>query len=128
MRIIYFDGVCNLCNGFVDFIIERDPEHKFHFASLQGRTARERLRQQDLGLDSVILSDDGKIFKKSKAVLMILNGLGPFFKIVSMIGNILPIQFTDFAYDFIAKYRYTFFGQKNSCRIPTAAEKSYFLD
>ncbi len=128
MRIIYFDGICNLCNGFVDFVIKHDPEHKFHFASLQGPTAQKQLSPQDLGLDSVVLSVDGKIYKKSKAVLLIFHELGFFYKIIGTIFSILPSAITDFIYDLIARNRYAFFGKKNSCRIPTTAEKSYFLD
>lgn len=128
MRIIYFDGICNLCNGFVDFVIRHDPEHQFHFASLQGTTAHSQLNPQDLGLDSVVLFLDGKIYKKSKAVLLIFRELGFFYKIIGTIFSIFPRAITDFIYDLIARNRYAFFGKKNSCRIPTTAEKSYFLD
>jgi predicted DCC family thiol-disulfide oxidoreductase YuxK len=128
MRIIYFDGICNLCNGFVDFIIRQDSEKKFYFASLQGLTAQKELQPQDLGLGSVILSVNGKIFKKSQAVLMILNDLGPTLKIISILGSYLPIGVCDFIYDFVAKNRYRFFGKKETCRLPTPDERAHFLD
>ncbi len=127
MRIIYFDGVCNLCNGFVDFVIRQDSMNKFYFASLQGTTAQKELSIQDLGLDTVILSIDGVVSKKSQAVLIIFNELGPFFKIISLLGNCLPTVACDLIYDFVAKNRYRFFGQKETCRVPTASERSRFL-
>ncbi len=128
MRIIYFDGVCNLCNGFVDFVIRQDLSNKFYFASLQGTTAQKELLAQDLGLDTVILSTNGVVSKKSQAVLLIFKELGLFFKIISLLGNCLPTVACDFIYDLIAKNRYRFFGQKETCRLPTAAERSRFLD
>ena len=128
MRIIYFDGICNLCNGFVDFVINQDRLNKFYFASLQSQTALKDLKIQDLSLDTVILSIDGVVFKKSQAVLLIFKELGPFFRIISMIGNCLPTAASDLIYDFIAKNRYRFFGQKQTCRLPTVAERSKFLD
>ena len=127
MRIIYFDGVCNLCNGFVDFVISQDLSNEFYFASLQGTTAQKELPIQDLRLDTVILSTNGVVSKKSQAVLMIFKELGPFFKIISVLGNCLPTVACDLIYDFVAKNRYRFFGQKETCRIPTASERSKFL-
>jgi predicted DCC family thiol-disulfide oxidoreductase YuxK len=128
MRIIYFDGVCNLCNGFVDFVIRQDSQNTFYFAPLQGTTAQKELLTQDLGLDTVILSSNGVVSKKSQAVLMIFKELGPFFKIISALGNCLPTVFCDLIYDIVAKNRYRLFGQKETCRLPTAAERSRFLD
>jgi predicted DCC family thiol-disulfide oxidoreductase YuxK len=128
MRIIYFDGICNLCNGFVDFVVSQDSLNTFYFAPLQGATAKKQLNPQDLGLDTVVLSIDGDILKKSQAVLHIFKELGLFLKIVSFVGNCLPTVFCDLIYDFIAKNRYRFFGQKETCRLPTAVERSRFLD
>jgi predicted DCC family thiol-disulfide oxidoreductase YuxK len=128
MRIIYFDGICNLCNGFVDYIIQHDLDHKFHFASLQSRSAQKELLPQDLRLDSVVLSENGLIFRKSEAVLKIFGELGLTFKIISIAGKIAPVGFANLIYDIIAKNRYRFFGQRTTCRIPTTDEKLYFLD
>ena len=84
MRIIYFDGVCNLCNGFVDFVIQRDKKRTFSYAALQGKSALLNLSNQDLGLDSVVLLYDGSVLKKSAAVLKILKELGFFYKFISI--------------------------------------------
>ncbi len=128
MRIIYFDGVCNLCNGFVDFVIQRDKKRTFSYAALQGKSALLNLSNQDLGLDSVILLYDGSVLKKSAAVLKILKELGFFYKFISILGGFLPQTFCDLIYDLIAKNRYHLFGQKNTCRLPTAEERHFFLD
>jgi predicted DCC family thiol-disulfide oxidoreductase YuxK len=128
MRIIYFDGVCNLCNGFVDFVIQRDTNRQFKYATLQGTSALQNLSNQDLGLDSVVLLYDGNTFKKSKAVLKIFQELNWFYKAIAIVGALLPTVLCDFLYDLVAKNRYSFFGKKKSCRLPSAAERSLFLD
>lgn len=128
MRIIYFDGICNLCNGFVDFVIQRDTKQQFKYAALQGTSASQNLSLQDLSLDSVVLLFDGVVLKKSAAVLKIFQELNSFYKIIALLGALIPTFICDFLYDFIAKNRYTFFGKKNTCRLPTAAERSLFID
>lgn len=128
MRIIYFDGVCNLCNGFVDFVIQRDKEHQFFFAPLQGPSAQQNLNSQDLSLDSVVLFDHGTTYKKSRAVLKILSLLGAGYKFISLIGSIFPEFILNMLYDFIARNRYKIFGQKTTCRRPTQEEQKLFLD
>jgi predicted DCC family thiol-disulfide oxidoreductase YuxK len=128
MRIIYFDGVCNLCNGFVDFVIRRDKKHLFHFSALQGNSAREHLNPLDLGLDSVIYFDKGHVYKKSNAVLKITYELGGGYRLLSKLASVFPVFVLNFIYDFIAKNRYVFFGKKNTCRLPIAEERKLFLD
>jgi predicted DCC family thiol-disulfide oxidoreductase YuxK len=128
MRIIYFDGICNLCNGFVDFIIQNDPLHNFMFAPLQGQTALKQLSPQDLGLETVIYSKDTHIFRKSAAVIEILYDLGGFYRFCVRLIRWVPISILDQIYDFIAKNRYQLFGQKKTCRLPTESEKKQFLN
>lgn len=128
MRIIYFDGVCNLCNGFVDFVIQRDKKHLFHFAPLQGKSAQQLLSHQDLGLDSVVYYDNGQVYKKSIAVLKIASEIGAGYLFFSKLASVLPIFILNFFYDFIAKNRYLFFGKKQTCRLPTHEERKLFLD
>jgi len=128
MRIIYFDGVCNLCNGFVDFVIQRDKEHLFQFAPLQGKSALQLLNHQDLGLDSVVYYDNGQVYKKSIAVLKIAGELSTGYRFFSKLASLLPIFILNFFYDFIAKNRYLFFGKKQTCRLPTLEERKLFLD
>ncbi len=127
-RIIFFDGVCSLCNGFVDFILERDKKHLFSFASLQGEHAKLKLNKQDLGLGSVVLSEDDKTYYKSTAVLRIFFALGGGWTMLSLTLSVIPVFLRDKVYDQIAKNRYRLFGKHDSCRLPTQDEKAYFLD
>lgn len=127
-RIIFFDGVCPLCNGFVDFVLKRDIQHHFFFCSLQAKTAQQLLNAQDLSLDSVVYSEDGKIFKKSKAVLRILFYMGSYWSLLSILLSIFPRFIADFFYDFVANNRYRWFGKYDTCTLPTPEQKQYFLD
>jgi predicted DCC family thiol-disulfide oxidoreductase YuxK len=126
--IIFFDGVCNLCNGFVDFLIRRDTQKKLSFASLQGETARENLPSEKIkSLSSVILWDNGVIYEESAAVLRVFFYLGGCWKLF-LIFHVVPQALRDFVYRWVAKNRYHWFGQKETCRLPTDQEKSRFLD
>jgi predicted DCC family thiol-disulfide oxidoreductase YuxK len=127
-QIIFFDGVCNLCNGFIDFVVTRDPEHNFKFAPLQGETAKRHLPNSiSIGLRSVVLWTQGQYFEKSDAILMILPQLGGGWRIFRL-GWIFPRFFRDWIYDFVARNRYRFFGKRDSCRLPTPEERALFLD
>jgi predicted DCC family thiol-disulfide oxidoreductase YuxK len=126
--IIFFDGVCNLCNNFVDLVISIDETHIFRFASLQGETAKKLLAPQDYTkLNSVVLYTPKKVLTKSSAVIEILKSLGGAWKAVGIFGA-LPATVTDVLYDMTAKYRYKIFGKKETCRIPTKEERALFLD
>ena len=128
--VVLFDGVCNLCNGTVNFIIDRDPTGKLRFASLQSDFGQKV--SSDYGLrpnqmDSVILLKDDKVFEKSEAILRIagmLNGLWPAFGIF----RILPRGLRDAVYNLIARNRYSWFGRSDACRIPTKDLQYRFLD
>lgn len=128
--IILFDGVCNLCNSSVNFIIKHDPEAQFLFASLQSDAAKKLLLQHNskkITLNSIILIEKGKIYKKSTAALKIakhLNGLYP----ITYIFILIPPFVRDFVYDYIAKNRYKWFGKKESCSIASPTLKNRFLD
>lgn len=123
--IIFFDGVCNLCNHFVNFLLRQDRLKVFKFASLQGNTAKECSLSNDLS--SIILVEGEKSYQKSAAILRVLYRLGGFFKIFYFV-NILPNGLLDLAYDFVAKNRYHLFGKRSSCRLPLPDEKNRFLD
>ena len=128
-KIIFFDGVCHLCNRFVDFVIQQDPEHQFYFAPLQGITAQKLLGNERVQkLDSVIYSEGLEIFEKSDAVSRILKQLPPPYKILGSILSAFPGSARDLIYQLVAKNRYQWFGEKDSCRIPTASERAQFLD
>jgi len=125
VQIIFFDGVCNLCNGFVDFVMRFDRHHQFQFASLQGETAKKLLPEKfHQELSTVVLLKDGKVNTKATAVLLVLQELGAVWKFF-WIFNYFP--FKDFFYNLIAKNRYCLFGKRKSCRLPTDEEAHLFL-
>lgn len=128
--VILFDGVCNLCHGLVQFIIQRDPQARFRFASLQS-AAGQRLLPAGLNPDpdnpeSVVLVEDGRIYTHSDAVLRVLDRLGGGWKLLSA-ARILPRGLRDAAYRFVARNRYRWFGRQNECWLPTPELKARFL-
>jgi predicted DCC family thiol-disulfide oxidoreductase YuxK len=126
MNVILFDGVCNLCNGFVNFIIDQDKKGVFKFASLQSSCAEKLLNEDFQELNTVILFDGTHFYKKSDAVFQIAKQL-PNFKWVAVF-RFLPKFISDGLYDLVAKNRYRFFGKRETCRIPTKDLQSRFLD
>ncbi len=127
--IIFFDGVCNLCNDSINFIIARDKNDHFLVGALQDPVSQRVLAKYQVRpdyLDSLVLLEDGQIFYKSTAALKIARKLaGPWAIFYPLIK--LPRRWRDWVYDWIAKNRYRWFGKKNTCRIPTKAEQSKFL-
>lgn len=127
--VIYFDGVCNLCNFFVDFVIQRDPEGLFLFAPLQGVTAQKQLGEHSQQLKSVLVkTEDNLILKESDAVLFVLKRLSRGWALFSCLAKILPGFFRDWIYKKIAENRYSLFGKRDNCRLPTRGEAQRFLD
>lgn len=129
-KIVLFDGVCNVCNGFVQFIIEKDRKNIFQFASLQSDIGKKLLLERNIDInliDSVILIEPNVAYYiKSDAALEIgrnLKGYRTFSKILSLI----PRSLRDIVYDFIARNRYAWFGKKEECMVPTPEIKSKFL-
>lgn len=131
-HIILFDGVCNLCNGAVRFVIKRDPAGKFKFASLQSDAGQTLLRQyaipEDKELKSFIYIRNGKYLKQSSAALQVLRELGGIWKLAAGILGIVPRSWRDFAYNVIARRRYRIFGRKDTCIVPAAGLKQRFLE
>ena len=127
-KIILFDGVCNLCNGIVKFIIRFDSNAKFKFSSLQSGYAQKLLSSaaEIKTADSVIYLRDGLIHMRSNAALYILKDLGGFWKVFTLFF-ILPRFIRDFLYNIIAKYRYRIFGKRESCMVPTPEIERRFL-
>ncbi len=127
MKIIFFDGVCGLCDGFVNFILKIDKEKKFIFSPLQSDFARLNLSQEYTDdLKTLVLMKDGKLYIKSWAIIHILLEIGGIWKI-ALIGKLFPRFLLDSLYDLVAKYRYKTFGKKKNCRLPTPEEKSRFV-
>lgn len=119
-HIILFDGICNLCNSSVQFILKRDAQSIFSFAPLQSDPAKSLLEDRNIDaskMDSIVYVQGGNVFTKSTAALKIckkLNGLWP----LLYIFIIIPRPLRDAVYDWIAKNRYQWFGKKDSCSMP----------
>lgn len=127
MNVIFFDGVCGLCNGFVDFIMKIDREGKFKFSPLQSQYAKTTLPPEfTANLDSVVVQLDGKTLRKSKAVFAVLKKLGGVWGAAGTLG-VLPEGFLNKAYDLVAEHRYKIFGKKETCRLPTPEERARFV-
>lgn len=127
--VIFFDGYCNLCNGAVQFTIERDRKNIFHFASLQSDYAQEKLTPfaiQPKQGESMVLLENGKIYERSTAALRVakqLSGAWPL-----LYGFIIiPTFIRDAVYDYVGKNRYKWFGKQESCWVPTPELKAKFL-
>ena len=130
---ILFDGVCNLCNGFVQFIIRHDPKGRFRFVALQSEAAQTLLAAHGLpptpptvAPDSVLLLSQGQLYSHSTAVLRIAQGLGGVWQLAGA-GRVLPRAWRDALYRFVARHRYRWFGRQESCPVPTPELKARFL-
>lgn len=127
-NIVFFDGVCGVCNAGVDFLIKIDSKNQLFFAPLQGKTASKQIDPTYIKqLDTLILYKDSKVYLKSAAVFQIIKIIGKWYKIF-LFFQVFPLKWTDGCYDFIAKNRYQWFGKKETCRIPTLQERNRFLD
>jgi predicted DCC family thiol-disulfide oxidoreductase YuxK len=127
--VILFDGVCNLCNTAVQFVIERDPTSVFRFAALQsdfGQAILEKNGVNTEGLDSIILVENGHVYDRSTAALRIAKRLSGGIKFLS-IFLIVPKPVRDFFYKIIARNRYRWFGKQETCWLPTKELKARFL-
>ena len=127
--ILLFDGICNLCNDSVQFILKKDQKEQFLFASLQSDAAEKLLlqyKEKKIGMDSIVLIEDGKVYQKSAAVLKICRHLNWPWRIF-LVGGYLPKSLTDKLYDLIAKNRYRWFGKKDSCTMMMPEYKNRFI-
>ncbi len=127
-RIVLFDGVCNFCNGAVNFIIRNDPEKRFRFAPLQSEIGQKLRAKFDIGeeVDSIILVEDDEAFMHSSAALRVARGLGGIWSL-GYAFIIVPAFIRDWFYKLFAKYRYKLFGKKDVCMIPTPEVRERFL-
>ena len=126
--ILFFDGVCNLCNSFINFIIKFDRKGKIKVASLQGESAKELIPSHFLkNLDTVILYKDGKFYTRTNAAIRALLEINNLFLPLAIL-LVIPSFIRDPFYKVVAAYRYKWFGRRDICRLPTPEEKSYFLD
>lgn len=127
--VIFFDGVCNLCNASVQFVIAHDKKDQFKFTALQGDYAKEVLSKFNADpqkLNTILLLQEGRLYTKSSAALRVagkLNGLIPLLYVFLLV----PKFIRDWFYDIIAKNRYQWWGRQESCWVPTPELKSKFI-
>lgn len=129
LPIVLFDGVCNLCNGSVQFLLKRDPEGRFRFASLQSDAGRSLMAKHGLDADrlsSVALIEDGRVWQESSAALRIARHLPGAWKLLRVFA-IVPRPLRDALYRWIARNRYRWFGKTETCWLPTPELKARFL-
>jgi len=129
-KIILFDGVCNLCDSAVQFVIQHDTKDVFRFVALQSELGHQIIKHIGINtqnIDSIILYEPGiAYYYKSEAALQITRNLGGFFHF-GTIFKIIPTSIANQLYDYIAKNRYKWYGKKESCMIPTTELKAKFL-
>ena len=130
MAVVLFDGVCNLCNALVRFVIARDPNAHFQFAALTSDAAKRLLQAAGASSalpDSVVLVDEGRVFIRSDAALRIARRLRFPWRLAYTL-RIVPRGLRDRLYDLIVSRRYRWFGRRDSCLVPSPAIRKRFLD
>ena len=128
--IVIYDGVCNLCNFTVRFLIKLDHKHRLHFAHLQSNTSTNILEKNNIdsgNINSVAFAAEGRVFLKSEAIFEILRVIGFPWNIFLFL-KVFPIKFLDNVYDIVAANRYKWFGKNDYCLIPTAQLQKRFID
>jgi predicted DCC family thiol-disulfide oxidoreductase YuxK len=129
-RVVLFDGVCNLCDASVTFVIDRDPAGEIRFAALQsevGQALRRRFRVPDEAAASVLFVEDGRCYRESTAALRICRYLSGWWPLLAWL-LVLPVPVRDLVYRWIARNRYRWFGVREACRVPTPELRARFLD
>jgi len=128
MKIVYFDGYCNVCNRFVDFLIRRDRKRALKFASLQSATAEKRLpADYSSDLSTMVFEDEGRITDKSTAAILSIAALGGIYSLMRVF-LLVPRFLRDRVYRWIANHRYLWFGKRGTCRLASPEERAQFLD
>lgn len=128
--ILLFDGICNLCNGFVQFVLKRDGNELIRFGSLQSDAASKLLQQCDLPTnytESLVLIEGRDCYTESSAVLRVCMHLGGMYQLLGVLGYI-PKSVRDTVYRFIAEHRYDWFGERENCIVPDSSIQSRFID
>lgn len=128
--IILFDGVCNFCNGYINYVIAHDHHHKFHFAPLQSKTSAmlSEMHQTDFEkLNSIVVVKGNEVLTQSKAVLYILKNLDTWWSPLINLAYLIPNIIRNWFYTAFANKRYSLFGRTESCMIPTVEIRSRFL-
>lgn len=127
-NILFFDGVCGLCNKSVNFLINIDKRGRIKFAPLQGKTAANLIdKKYTQELSTLVFLSNGKSFTKTSAILTALKVIGGFWQLLYTL-IIIPPFIRNIVYNIIAKKRYSWFGKYETCRMPSAEERTRFLD
>ena len=129
-KIVYFDGVCGLCDWSVNLLVKMDTQKNLKFSSLQGTSGQILLSDLKIDLNefnTVLFKINDQVYTKSTAVFKIIQSIGGFFKIL-LIFNLLPTRFNDWVYSKIAKYRYKYFGKLDKCDISKFNNPGQFID
>jgi predicted DCC family thiol-disulfide oxidoreductase YuxK len=126
--VVLFDGICNFCDGVVNWLIRHDRSRQLRFASLQSEAGKRLLAQYGLtDTESMVLIAGGKAYRRSAAALRLLSFLPWWLQEVRVLW-VVPRPFRDAIYDTIARNRYRLFGKRDACMIPTAEQRSRFLE
>lgn len=130
--VVLFDGVCNLCNATVNFIIDHDPQARFRFAALQSAPGRALLTARNVAVpegdpDSVLLVEGARVYSHSSAALRIGTKLTGLYRVLAYLGFVSPRFLRDAVYRLIARNRYRWFGREEACRVPTPELRARFL-
>jgi len=129
LNIVFFDGVCTLCNSTVSTLVKMDTKKKLKYSPIQGEKAKLVLSKNQIEkLDTIFFWSDGILYEKSEAITKILLIIGGKYKFVSHLIAIFPFFITNIVYSFISRNRYFFFGKKNQCRIPSQQERDLFIN
>jgi predicted DCC family thiol-disulfide oxidoreductase YuxK len=128
-RVVLFDGVCNVCNAAVNFIIDRDPSRRFHFASLQSAVGRKVTEAHGIegGIDTVVLVEEGRAYTESSAVLQVARHLGGLWPLLRVFV-VIPRAIRDPLYRYFAANRYRWFGRRQVCRVPAPEVRERFIE
>ena len=129
-RIVYYDGVCGLCDGFVELLVKLDKKKKLKFSSLQGKSGKSLLNKLNLDLeefDTALFKVNDQVYTKSTAVFKIINSIGGIIKLF-LVFNLLPRRFNDWIYSKVAKNRFKIFGKLDKCDISKFNKPGRFIN
>lgn len=126
--VVFYDGVCGLCDSTVRWLIDHDPKRVLRFSPLQGETAARLLPREDSQqLQSVVIIDGNGIHRRSKAAVRILQHLGGRYRFAGRLLWCIPAPIREVGYHIVSKVRYLLFGKKDLCRLPKEGENERFL-
>jgi len=127
MQIVFFDGVCVLCNHFARFLIKQDTQHKLYFSPLQGKTITRTPAASFAQENSLVFCTESKVYLRSDAAILSIAALGGGWKLMKLF-LLIPRCIRDVIYRFIATHRYKWFGKQDYCSIDSGLAKEYFLN